>query len=142
MAERMTNEVMPPLREHIEMLESIPGYIYTEIHTEYTQSGYPPSSQSNPDYPSGPGDLPQPNAWGGLVTGGIPGQDSVPLLAMPGEFVVREAIVDQLGPAFFEALNRGRTPTAPNVVTINVNNYGGYNAALDLEMVRAQMGGV
>jgi hypothetical protein len=35
-------------------------------------------------------------AAGGLVTGGIPGQDSVPALLMPGEFVLPKPTVDLL----------------------------------------------
>ncbi|MBF6368429.1 transglycosylase SLT domain-containing protein [Nocardia puris] len=40
---------------------------------------------------------PIPRALGGSVTGGIPGRDSVPILAMPGEHVLTTSDVDRLG---------------------------------------------
>lgn len=40
---------------------------------------------------------PIPRAAGGSITGGIPGQDSVPILAMPGEHVLTTSDVDRLG---------------------------------------------
>ncbi|WP_280498370.1 transglycosylase SLT domain-containing protein [Nocardia farcinica] len=39
----------------------------------------------------------QPKAAGGEITGGIPGRDSVPLLAMPGEHMLTTSDVDKLG---------------------------------------------
>jgi len=47
-------------------------------------------------------------ADGGVVTGGIPGKDSVPILAMPKEFIVRASAVDKYGVDFMQELNAGR----------------------------------
>jgi hypothetical protein len=49
-------------------------------------------------------------ATGRFVTGGTPGKDSVHLLAMPGEFVLRKAAVDQLGLANVQAINDLKLP--------------------------------
>ena len=49
-------------------------------------------------------------ASGGLIVGGIPNKDSVPILAMPGEFVINKAAVEHYGLAFIEAINRMRLP--------------------------------
>lgn len=51
-------------------------------------------------------------ATGGPITGGVPGKDSVPILAMPGEHMLTTADVDRLGGQegvyrFREALARG-----------------------------------
>lgn len=46
-------------------------------------------------------------AVGGPVRGGIPGIDSVPILAQGGEYVMRRSAVQKYGVALFEALNRG-----------------------------------
>lgn len=43
---------------------------------------------------------------GGAVTGGTPGRDSVPLVAMPGEFVLQKSAVDALGMDFVSGLNQ------------------------------------
>ena len=44
-------------------------------------------------------------AEGGLVIGGIPNKDSVPIMAMPGEFVAKTDAVNYYGPDYFAALN-------------------------------------
>jgi hypothetical protein len=47
----------------------------------------------------------QAKASGGLITGGVPGRDSVNLLAEPGEVVVRKSAVDSVGRDFLLDLN-------------------------------------
>ncbi|SMO61992.1 hypothetical protein SAMN06269117_11464 [Balnearium lithotrophicum] len=54
--------------------------------------------------------FPEKKASGGIITGGIPGKDSVPILAMPGEYVLNKSAVDYYGVNFIEALNRMRLP--------------------------------
>jgi hypothetical protein len=46
-------------------------------------------------------------AEGGVVTGGIPGKDSVNAMLMPGEFVLKRNIVNSLGVSVLDKLNRG-----------------------------------
>jgi hypothetical protein len=57
-------------------------------------------------------------ATGGWIKGGIPGRDSVPLLAMQDEFLVQtsatQALVRQYGAGVMETINAGRLPA--NVV--------------------------
>ncbi|MEN8197912.1 MAG: hypothetical protein ABFS30_15590, partial [Pseudomonadota bacterium] len=48
-------------------------------------------------------------ASGGRVPG-VGNKDSVPALLMPGEFVIRKAVVNRFGAEFFEALNNGLNP--------------------------------
>lgn len=67
-------------------------------------------------------------AEGGPVTGGIPGKDSVPLMAMPGEFVLKKSAVDALGAGYLAKLNEassstiaGSTPSASPLATGNSN---------------------
>lgn len=50
--------------------------------------------------------FPVPKAAGGFLTGGIPGRDSIPIMAMPGEYVVNARATAQFLPAL-EAINRG-----------------------------------
>jgi len=63
-------------------------------------------------------------ATGGMIPGGIP-RDSVPILASPGEFVVRNAMVDKYGPSMLSAINQGsfepsfRTPSMVTYTKIN-----------------------
>ncbi len=52
-------------------------------------------------------------ASGGLVTGGIPGVDSVPANLMPGEYVLRAEAVRGLGAANLDVLNAGYIPAVP-----------------------------
>ena len=47
---------------------------------------------------------------GGIITGGVPGKDSVPIMAMPGEYVLNRHAVSYYGVDFIEALNRMRLP--------------------------------
>jgi len=49
-------------------------------------------------------------AEGGLIVGGVPNKDSVPILAMPGEYVINKHAVEHYGINFIEALNRMRLP--------------------------------
>jgi hypothetical protein len=51
-------------------------------------------------------------AEGGQIpmSDGMPGKDSVPAMLMPGEFVIREAVVRKMGSRFFNALNNFRLP--------------------------------
>lgn len=53
------------------------------------------------------GSFPIARAEGGMIplNMGIPGKDSVPILSMPGEFVVRKESVDFYGAEYFEKLN-------------------------------------
>ena len=48
-------------------------------------------------------------AEGGQVVGGIPNRDSVPLMTMPGEFVVNKQAVDAVGVDFLHNLNSQST---------------------------------
>lgn len=48
-------------------------------------------------------------AAGGLITGGVPNRDSVPIMAMQGEYVLRKSAVDALG---VDNLNRINAMTA------------------------------
>lgn len=54
-------------------------------------------------------------ALGGRVTGGTPGKDSVPIWAMPGEFMQRAAAVRKWGMGAMEDLNRGQVPAGWSV---------------------------
>jgi hypothetical protein len=61
-------------------------------------------------------------AGGGWITGGIPGRDSVPVLAMPNEFMVNasatRALTQQFGAGIMDTINAGRLPS--NVVRFPV----------------------
>jgi hypothetical protein len=46
-------------------------------------------------------------AEGGLITGGTPGRDSVPLMSMPGEFMLNKRAVDAIGISTLNSLNAG-----------------------------------
>jgi TP901 family phage tail tape measure protein len=48
-------------------------------------------------------------AEGGLVTGGIKGKDSVPVMTMPGEYILKKSAVDALGAGFVADLNSNTT---------------------------------
>ena len=67
-------------------------------------------------------------ATGGPVNGGIAGQDSVPALLMPGEFVIPKAAVDRFGAAHFEAYRRGQTPSIDGATAIPAPNRSGFFA--------------
>jgi hypothetical protein len=49
---------------------------------------------------------------GGLIPGGGPNRDTVTAAVTPGEYVIQRPMVKRYGPAFFEALNRGRVPAS------------------------------
>lgn len=49
-------------------------------------------------------------ARGGPVTGGIPNRDSVPIMAMPGEFFIQKSAAKKIGMANLMAMNRGHMP--------------------------------
>ena len=53
----------------------------------------------------GPRNAPRGFARGGLVTGGIPGKDSVAAMLMPGEYVLNRGVVD--------AIRQGKPPPTP-----------------------------
>ena len=63
-------------------------------------------------------------ATGGMIPGGIP-RDSVPILASPGEFVVRNAMVDKYGMSMLNDINQGsyepsfKTPSGVSYTKIN-----------------------
>ena len=44
-------------------------------------------------------------ASGGHLSGGTPGKDSIPLMAMPGEYVLQKSAVDAVGVDFMHSLN-------------------------------------
>lgn len=54
-------------------------------------------------------------ATGGWINGGIPGRDSVPIMAMPREFVINadatRALTTQFGAGIMETINAGRLPS-------------------------------
>lgn len=50
-------------------------------------------------------------ASGGLVTGGIPGKDSVPVMTMPGEYILKKKAVDALGANYVANLNNANSAT-------------------------------
>ena len=72
-------------------------------------------------------------ASGGWITGGVPGRDSVPILAMQDEFVVNRnatrALTEQFGSGVMDTINSGRLPSnvsAPsNVVQFRGGGTGG-----------------
>ena len=63
-------------------------------------------------------------ATGGMIPGGIP-RDSVPILASPGEFVVRNTMVDKYGMSMLNDINQGsfqprfRAPSGTSYTKIN-----------------------
>ncbi len=52
-------------------------------------------------------------AEGGVVTGGVPGRDSVPVMTMPGEGILRTSAMRRIGVERFHALNAGRAVVIP-----------------------------
>ena len=72
-------------------------------------------------------------ASGGWITGGTPGRDSVPIVAMPDEFMVNRnatrALTEQFGSGVMDTINSGRLPSnvsAPsNVVQFRGGGTGG-----------------
>jgi len=67
------------------------------------------SSTSTGTYTLGANGLSAPKfAGGGRVVGGTPGIDSVPIMAMPDEYVVKADVVRSLGVTFMDDLNMGK----------------------------------
>jgi hypothetical protein len=73
-------------------------------------------------------------AYGGSVLGSG-GRDSVPTMLMPGEFVVRKAMVDKYGSSLMEKINQGSfvlpkydTPKFDGEIKVNKNNVSNINA--------------
>jgi len=66
-----------------------------------------PSGISQPAFNTSP-NLFAPKASGGLIVGGTPGIDSVPIMAMPDEYVVKADVVRSLGVTFMDDLNMGK----------------------------------
>jgi len=66
-----------------------------------------PSGISQPAFNTSPS-LFAPKASGGLIVGGTPGIDSVPIMAMPDEYVVKADVVRSLGVTFMDDLNMGK----------------------------------
>jgi hypothetical protein len=77
-------QIQTDIQGYISTLNEIPSMISTTVHTEYTSSGNPVTSNiyEPPAITA---------AGGGVVRGGIPGRDSVPALLMPGERVLTVA---------------------------------------------------
>lgn len=81
-----------------------PNATYSSINPQHP-GGYNPTPSANPiAYPRR---LAVPVAEGGLVTGGIPGTDSVNSMLMPGEFVMKKSIVDSIGASALDNINKG-----------------------------------
>lgn len=72
---------------YIDMLNNTPSIVETEVRTNYTSTGTP-GPVGGGGGPAGTPPQQTPMAAGGVVTGGIPGRDSVPALLMPGERVL------------------------------------------------------
>jgi len=78
------------------------------------------------------GGLVQALQTGGMVTGGIWGRDSVPIIAMPGEYYFKEPSARKIGIPALEYMNRtGTIPGKSGDTTIQVEmgdfNFGGMN---------------
>ena len=92
------------------------------VNTTYTSSGGPtPTAPNKPKKFMG-GLIKM--ARGGMIPGGIP-RDSVPILASPGEFVVRNTMVDKYGMSMLNDINQGsfqprfRAPSGTSYTKIN-----------------------
>jgi hypothetical protein len=82
----------------IDKLEGIPAHVSTDINVSGTGSGGVVITASGLSA-SGAGNVKFTDmAAGGLLTGGVPGKDSIPLLAMPGEAVIPAWLVPSLAP--------------------------------------------
>jgi hypothetical protein len=77
-------QIQQDIQGYISTLNEIPSMISTTVHTEYTSSGNPVTSNIYEPPATA-------MAGGGVVRGGIPGRDSVPALLMPGERVLTVA---------------------------------------------------
>ena len=62
---------------------------------------------------------------GGLITGGTAGTDSVPIMAMPGEFILTKKMVDSLGVSALNRLNMGGGMPS-------TNNLSGGNSTIEM----------
>jgi TP901 family phage tail tape measure protein len=77
-----------------------------------------------------------PVAEGGLITGGIPNQDSVNTMLMPGEFVLRKNIVDSIGLSALNNLNKsGSMGNASVSMPITVMGNLDKNVIPDIERI-------
>ena len=65
----------------------------------------------------------QGKAEGGWISGGSPGSDSVPIVAMPGEFMVKQRYSARFGGAL-EAINSGRNPFDARAVVDAIQGLG------------------
>ncbi|MCI0726422.1 MAG: phage tail tape measure protein [Chloroflexi bacterium] len=83
------------------------------VTTRYETQGTPPPGAGGPQGPpeEGGGTAGQ-SQYGGLITGGIPGRDSVLRWLMPGEYVVRKRAVDRLGLDALRTINQGHLPAS------------------------------
>lgn len=85
---------------------------------------------------------------GGLMRAGggiIPGtgnRDTVPVMATPGEFMMRRSAVDQFGAGFFASLNAGRMPSGAGAggQTIQVTTVANANADEVVQAINAKLG--
>jgi hypothetical protein len=68
-------------------------------------------------------------AAGGPVVGGVQGQDSVPAMLTPGEFVIPKASVDKFGAAHFEMYRRGETPGIDDMMGVPAPVLSGFFSA-------------
>lgn len=75
-----------------------------------------------PTYPGG--QQPVPNAFGGWVTGGEPGRDSVPSLLMPGELVIPASRASDINSVIQFANKMGVNGNNNTNPIININIYG------------------
>lgn len=101
MAVSMIKSMMDILSQALAMqaIKSLFGAFLGGSSTSTSTYSLPPMGAS-----PGPGALIR-AAKGGPVKGGIPGKDSVGILAMPGEFVLRKSAADAVGEDFLNSLN-------------------------------------
>jgi Ca2+-binding EF-hand superfamily protein len=82
-------------------------------------------------------------AQGGLITGGVQGRDSVPIMAMPGEYVLQasatRALVSKFGSGVLDVLNSGMPITMPVPTSYPM---GGDDVVEAIEGLGARMGDI
>uniref|UniRef100_A0A6M3IJU6 Putative tail tape measure protein n=1 Tax=viral metagenome TaxID=1070528 RepID=A0A6M3IJU6_9ZZZZ len=69
-----------------------------------------------------------PSQYGGYIMGGTPGRDSVPLLGMPGEYMIPKDSVDYYGKALFDSLREKEVRKLKGGGTVSNNASGGDGA--------------